>query len=138
MVAIFAANKNIMGMMYMLVFVGGGAGCVLRFFLSSVAHWPVEAGQFPLKTFVVNMAGCFLIGLLSSALAIVDGRPEVKNMLVAGFCGGFTTFSTFSREALDLINGGYFLMAALYAVLSVLVGVLLVAAGYVVAAKVVG
>lgn len=125
-------------MMYLFVFLGGGVGCVLRYFLSSVARWPVEAGYFPLKTFAVNMAGCFLIGLFSSALAIVGGRPEVKNLLVAGFCGGFTTFSTFSRETLDLLNGGYVLMAIAYALLSVVVGVGLVAAGYAIASKVVG
>lgn len=103
-----------------------------------MAHWPVVAGQFPLKTFVVNMAGCFLIGLLSAALSIVGGRPEVKNLLVAGFCGGFTTFSTFSREALDLLNGGFVLIAISYALLSVAVGVGLVAAGYAIASKMVG
>lgn len=125
-------------MTYLFVFLGGGAGCLLRFLLSSVAHWPVVAGQFPLKTFVVNMAGCFLIGLLSAALSIVGGRPEVKNLLVAGFCGGFTTFSTFSREALDLLNGGFVLIAISYALLSVAVGVGLVAAGYAIASKMVG
>lgn len=120
------------------VFLGGGVGCVLRYLLSSVATWPVSAGQFPLKTFAVNMLGCFLIGLISAAFAITGGRAEYKNLLVAGFCGGFTTFSTFSREALDLFNGGAVLVAVAYVVLSVLVGIALVAAGYALASKLVG
>lgn len=122
----------------LFVFIGGGVGSLMRYLLSSVLSWPVSAGQFPLKTFVVNMLGCFLIGLISAAFALTGGRAEYKNLLVAGFCGGFTTFSTFSREALDLFNSGAVAMAALYAVLSVVLGVLLVAAGYAVASKLVG
>lgn len=122
----------------LFVFIGGGVGSLMRYLLSSVLSWPVSAGQFPLKTFVVNMLGCFLIGLISAAFALTGGRAEYKNLLVAGFCGGFTTFSTFSREALDLFNSGAVAMAALYAVLSVVLGMLFVAAGYAVASKLVG
>lgn len=122
----------------LFVFIGGGVGSLMRYLLSSVLSWPVSAGQFPLKTFVANMLGCFLIGLISAAFALTGGRAEYKNLLVAGFCGGFTTFSTFSREALDLFNSGAAAMAALYAVLSVVLGMLFVAAGYAVASKLVG
>lgn len=122
----------------LFVFIGGGVGSLMRYLLSSVLLWPVSAGQFPLKTFVANMLGCFLIGLISAAFALTGGRAEYKNLLVAGFCGGFTTFSTFSREALDLFNSGAVAMAALYAVLSVVLGMLFVAAGYAVASKLVG
>lgn len=131
------ATKNT-HMSFLLVFVGGGVGSVLRYWLSSVASWPVSSGQFPLKTFAVNMLGCFLIGLLGSAFALMGERAEVRNLFVAGFCGGFTTFSTFSREAFDLFSGGYALTAALYVVLSAVVGVSLVGAGYAFAAKVLG
>lgn len=122
----------------LLVFLGGGVGCLLRYLLSSVVNWPVDSGHFPIKTFAVNMLGCFLIGLLASAFTFLGVRSEIKNLMIAGFCGGFTTFSTFSREAFDLFSGGYVITAILYVVLSVLFGVLLVAAGYAITSKMAG
>lgn len=123
---------------YVFVFIGGGLGCVSRYFLSSVASWPVSTGSFPVKTFFVNLLGSLLIGFFAGLFSHVDVRPEVRNMLVAGFCGGFTTFSTFSREAYDLLAAGEALMAVSYALLSLVLGVLLVFAGYVAGTRLVG
>ena len=127
---------NIVKMSYVFVFIGGGLGCLLRYFLSSVARWPVSLGCFPVKTFVVNMVGCLLIGVFSGLFLRLGCRNEAKDFLVAGFCGGFTTFSTFSREAVDLFLAGNGVSAIAYAVLSLVAGMALVALGYAIAYKV--
>lgn len=113
-------------------------GSVLRYLASSIGVGQAVAGQFPVRTFVVNMVGCLIIGLLTALFSAFGWRGEWKNMLIAGFCGGFTTFSTFSREAMDLMNGGYVWMAVAYVALSVVLGLGLVAVGYAVVGKVVG
>ena len=125
-------------MSYLLVFIGGGLGSLLRFLLSSALCWPVDAGRFPIKTFAVNMLGCLLIGFLSGLFSSISIRAEVKNLLIAGFCGGFTTFSTFSRETYDLFAAGSGMIAIAYAVLSVTLGVLFVLFGYTVASRIAG
>lgn len=117
-------------MSYLFVFLGGGLGSVLRFYLSSVVYTPVNIGRFPLKTFLVNMIGCLAIGFFSALFVSIPVRSELKNFLVAGFCGGFTTFSTFSRETYDLWASGHVSVAIIYSVISLVLGVLLVWLGY--------
>ncbi len=72
-------------------------------------------------TFVVNMIGCFLIGVLTSYFIKVDNY--LKFLLITGFCGGFTTFSTFSAENYSLWQEGNYEVLILYIALSVIVGV---------------
>ena len=101
---------------------GGFFGAVCRYLIGMI---PVkEATLFPVKTFGINLLGCLLIGLIIMSAAKGSGiPPRLELFLKVGFCGGFTTFSTFAAETAALIQQGYIGIAAVYAVLSVLVGV---------------
>jgi fluoride exporter len=78
-----------------------------------------SASGFPVGTMVVNISGCFLIGVLARQFLNMQLSSEMRALLIVGFCGGFTTFSTFSAEAVGLIEGGEYGRAAGYVILSV-------------------
>ncbi|HET7613527.1 MAG TPA: fluoride efflux transporter CrcB [Gemmatimonadaceae bacterium] len=105
-------------MIYLLIAVGGAAGSVLRYVVGRAVQGTSASG-FPIGTMVVNVTGCFLIGVLVRQLMNVQTAPEMRALLVVGFCGGFTTFSTFSAETIGLIEGGEYARAATYVILSV-------------------
>ena len=106
-------------------FFGGGARYLVN---KAVQEWVAVA--FPWGTMAVNVAGCFLIGLLSGLSLGGQISPTTKLILVTGFCGGFTTFSTFMNENLLLGRDGSILSAVLYTLLSLALGLLAVVAGY--------
>ena len=86
---------------------------------------------FPWGTFIVNVAGCLLIGILWGITSRFQSlSPAFSLLLIVGFCGGFTTFSTFSREGLTLLQANNFLLFSLYAIGSVVLGILAVTLGY--------
>ena len=101
------------------IFIGGGLGSVLRFLISNYTQKLANIHTFPLGTFVVNIIGCFLIGILTSYFIKVDNY--LKFLLITGFCGGFTTFSTFSAENYSMWENGDYLMLGFYIVLSIIV-----------------
>ena len=101
-------------------FVGGG----LRF-LTAKMLGNVLASTFPWGTFAVNILGSFLIGLFYG-LSDPVLSPNARLLLTVGFCGGFTTFSTFANEGLTFIKSGCILQFALYAALSVFIGIIAV------------
>ena len=104
----------------------GGAGR----YLVSLAMKGVSKG-FPWATMTVNLIGCFLIGLFWGVFS--KNGAEGSNwalFLTVGFCGGFTTFSTFSKEALVMLQGGNVWGFAGYVAASVVIGIALVALGY--------
>ena len=109
---------------------GGALGTGLRYSLSTLFPSTIRQAEFPLATFIVNVSGSFLIGLLGEAF---DSRllvsPETRAAALVGVLGGYTTFSTFSFETFSLIQGGRFWLAALYASASVLLGLAAVWAG---------
>ena len=88
------------------------------------------SAAYPWSTFAVNMAGCFLIGFLSSLFLSGSLSPSARLLLVTGFCGGFTTFSTFVNENLLLARGGQLLWAVAYTVASIVLGMVSLLAGY--------
>jgi CrcB protein len=107
--------------------IGGALGAVARYGLSLA--WPKEASDWPFlnwpwATFIANISGCLLIGVLTGLLNRGDGASEtVKYFLLTGFCGGYTTFSTFSLETLRLMQNGQNMSALLYLLLSAILGI---------------
>jgi len=108
---------------YIFVALGGGIGACLRFALAGFIQQTAPSLYFPLPTFTVNLLGCFCAGLL---LAVTDRLGGISNswhhLLMTGLLGGFTTFSAFGVETIDLIKRGMFGHAGLYAVGSVVAG----------------
>lgn len=103
-----------------LVLFGGGIGSVCRYWMSNtVAQW--LGRSFPYGTLVVNALGSFLIGFLFAYLLNRTGSvsPALRALLIVGFLGGFTTFSSFSLETVGLLENGEFLRAVLNVGISV-------------------
>ena len=108
-----------------LVGIGGLAGSILRYLVAIFFARQASSG-FPYGTLAVNLAGCFLIGILFALSEKGDLlSPEWRILLTTGFCGGFTTFSTFSYESIRLIQDGEILFVSLYAGGSVIAGLIL-------------
>ena len=115
-------------MKMLLVAIGSGLGGVLRYL---VPCWIGAAKGFPWATLTVNVVGSLLIGLLSGWLARHGGSSAeaIRCFAVVGFCGGFTTFSTFSNETFRLMESNQWLSAAAYVGLSVAAGLVAVFLG---------
>lgn len=109
------------------IFIGGGFGSVCRY---AIGAWLLKGIRvpFPFATFTANAIGCLCIGLF---LGYWAGKPNhwLHLLLVTGFCGGFTTFSTFSNESVQLLREGSFGIAALYIITSLVVGLVMVFVG---------
>ena len=96
--------------------IGGFLGSVLRYLLSEI---PVKQINYPVNTLITNIIGAVIIGMVISYADKTGMRPEKLLLLKTGFCGGLTTFSTFSYEAFSLIEQGEFLLAGSYIFLSI-------------------
>ena len=106
-------------------FLGGG----LRYAVAKLAM-AIAPAPFPLGTFLVNIIGCLVIGFVS-ALPLEGGlSPQTKLFLTTGFCGGFTTFSTFMNENYALVKDGNYMVLGLYIMGSLALGMAAVAAGH--------
>jgi len=111
-----------------LAILAGGIGAALRY--GATVLLPAKKDGFPLTIFAVNIVGSLLIGLLTALAANALLSPEVGFVLVAGFCGGFTTMSTFAVESIERLRSGNWVIAGLNIVGSTAVGLLAVGAGY--------
>lgn len=103
--------------------IGGAVGSVLRY-LTAVFVSKFWTDNFPLATFIANIIGCFLIGLFVGFLTknqLEDSN--LKWLLITGFCGGYTTFSTFGMENYNLLENNNSLLAFGYITLSVILGI---------------
>jgi len=102
--------------------IGGAIGSVLRY-LTTVFVSKYWSNQFPLATFIANVIGCFLIGLFIGTLTKNNlNDSQLKWFLVTGFCGGYTTFSTFGMENYNLLQSNNSILAFGYIALSILLG----------------
>lgn len=102
----------------LLVGAGGAVGSILRY-ITSVFVVRSESFPFPVTTFIVNILGCFCIGLFINLIP----SNNLRFLLIAGFCGGFTTFSTFASETLTMINNNQTMFAFVYTLLSCVIGI---------------
>ena len=114
---------------YLLVLVGGGAGALSRYVLAS-AIMERFGGRFPLGTFVINVTGSFMIGLLMVLLTErLQVSPNWRLLLVVGFLGGYTTFSSFEFETYQAVREGSYWTALVNVFGSVVTGYVAVIAG---------
>lgn len=120
----------------LIIMLGGAIGTLARY-LISVAAAPFSA-ELPWGTIVINIAGSFIIGFFGT-LTLAHGRfpasEPLRLFVMIGICGGFTTFSSFSLQTLDLLRSGAMLRAALNIALSVVLCVAAVAIGHALAAR---
>lgn len=107
----------------LLVGAGGMIGSILRMVILKLNIYNIS---LPFNTFLVNIFGCFLVGILlkySTGLS-KEISVNLNNFLIIGFCGGFTTFSAYSVDSLNLLNDDKIILFLLYSVLSSAIGIL--------------
>jgi fluoride exporter len=112
---------------FLLVGLGGGIGAMLRYLFSSF----IKHNTFPYNTLLINIVGSLLIGIvfgLSEKSNVISN--ELKLFLATGICGGFTTFSAFSVENMQMLKDGNYVTAGVYIFISVLLCIVAVFAGF--------
>jgi CrcB protein len=119
-----------------LIFLGAGTGGLLRWWIGNLLqHW--YGPTFPVGTMLVNITGCLAIGFLAAFWAESTGvREEVRLAVLVGVLGGYTTFSTFGRESLELIQDGQWWRVGVYVIGSVVLGLLAVWIGAALAGRI--
>lgn len=112
-----------------LVAIGGASGSVLRYLIHCLVS-KKSLSNFPYQTFIVNIVGCLLIGILVGYFSRFQNENEsLKLLLITGFCGGFTTFSAFGLENVNMIQNQNYQLALIYTSLSLIIGILAVGLG---------
>ena len=113
-------------MKFIYVFLAGGLGSLLRYAIGIV----LPSCFFPWTTAGINIIGSFAIGVLAGVGSKIGWNDNLQIALTIGFCGGFTTFSTFSKEALSLVTTGRWGAFILYVIGSIILGIGASAAGF--------
>ena len=108
-----------------IFFVGAGSmlGAILRYL---IIKFPIFNLTFPINTFIVNIIGCFLVGVLIkySSISNKELSHMINNFMIIGFCGGFTTFSAFSLDSINLLNETKYLLFLSYMLSSSILGII--------------
>jgi fluoride exporter len=107
------------GLEWLAVFIGGGLGSLARL---GMGRWVgLAANDFPWSTLLINLAACLVLGFASGMAAGNKEtiHPVLRIGITTGFCGGFSTFSTFSLESVDLVSNGKILLCGAYVLASV-------------------
>ncbi len=110
---------------YMAVAIGGAIGAMGRFFVTSLLN-----KGYPLGTLLVNVAGSLLLGCIAGLFEKYIIHPSWRLVLMVGFCGGLTTFSSFAMDFFDLIQKGQPVKGLIYVILSIIMAFFLFAVGY--------
>ncbi|MEL7425685.1 MAG: fluoride efflux transporter CrcB [Bacteroidota bacterium] len=118
-------------MTYVWVFVGGGLGSLCRF---GLAQWLNRSGDYPWGTLLANGLACIILGVLVGVASKQSLSVEARLLLMTGFCGGFSTFSTFSNELIQMLRQTDYTSAFVYLMLSMIFGLLAILLGMRIAA----
>lgn len=105
---------------------GGALGAASRFLISTL---PLSHRGLPLPTFLANLIGCFIMGLIAAEAEARGMSPGLQIFLKTGFCGGLTTFSAFSAETVAMMEKGHMAAAVLYVAATVMLGFIVLYAG---------
>ncbi|WP_436853068.1 fluoride efflux transporter CrcB [Bacillus altitudinis] len=116
---------------YFAVFIGGLIGTLCRYELSQT----VISQTFPYATMIENISGSLLLGFATGYFLFQKGKKYLAALIGTGFCGGFTTMSTFSKETVLLLQTGQFNLSMMYILLSVIAGVAAALAGLILAER---
>lgn len=119
-------------MQWLWIALGGALGSMARYFVQSRVQ-AVQAGMFPTGTLMVNLIGSALIGFLAGWFLAPSSSQNLRLFLMVGILGGFTTFSSFSLDNLNLIRDGQIRTAMIYVLISNVGGISLAFAGYLLA-----
>ena len=109
-------------MTYLYIFIGGGLGSLARY-LTGKACGTLFSTVFPLGTLLSNLIACALLGLIMVTYVKTSHANWIQPLLLIGFCGGYSTFSTFGNDTYELVQGGNYFYAVLNVLISVVVGV---------------
>lgn len=110
---------------------GGFFGCIFRFLITNLAANISYTPTFPWGTMLANIVGCFIIGLIGCYFQLKHpANPLIAPLLITGFLGGLTTFSSYSLESFVLLQDGHFFHAMLNITAQIILGLLAVAAGF--------
>jgi CrcB protein len=110
-------------MSWILIFLGGGLGSLARYGFS-VAALRVYSGNFPLGTFISNALSCLMLVIIAHLIQDKANSEEwIRPLIIVGFCGGFSTFSTFSNETVQLISSGNTALAVINILVSLATGI---------------